>query len=108
MPGNQLCISADSHVVEPPELFTPLEKRFGEQAPRVRFFEDRGPHDDEAIGGVGVQGPVHAGGNRQPMAPAHGTPGPVEGRGHGAVARPIELTTDQQIPVNSIKPLNKP
>ncbi len=33
--GKLLCISADSHVVEPPEMFTPLEKVFGDKAPRV-------------------------------------------------------------------------
>ena len=63
MPGNQLCISADSHVVEPPELFTPLEKRFGEQAPRVRFFEDRGPQLDLGDGrlGLSISGFLQAG-----------------------------------------------
>lgn len=33
--GKLLCISADSHVVEPPELFEPLKKRFGDKAPYV-------------------------------------------------------------------------
>ena len=37
------CISADSHVVEPPELFAPLQARFGERAPRVQDYEDWGP-----------------------------------------------------------------
>jgi uncharacterized protein len=37
------CISADSHVVEPPELFSPLQKRFGDRAPRVVESDDRGP-----------------------------------------------------------------
>ena len=31
----QPAYSADSHVVEPPELFNALERRFGERAPRV-------------------------------------------------------------------------
>ena len=39
----QLCISSDSHVVEPPELFEPLVKRFGEEAPHMVFREDIGP-----------------------------------------------------------------
>ena len=39
----QLCISSDSHVVEPPELFEPLVKRFGEEAPHMVFREDVGP-----------------------------------------------------------------
>jgi predicted TIM-barrel fold metal-dependent hydrolase len=38
-----LCISSDSHVVEPPELFEPLVKRFGEEAPHMVFREDVGP-----------------------------------------------------------------
>ena len=35
-----LCISADSHVVEPPELFEPLVKRFGDEAPHIVQRED--------------------------------------------------------------------
>lgn len=31
----QLCISADSHVVESAEFFLPLQTRFGDQAPRM-------------------------------------------------------------------------
>ena len=31
----RLAISADSHVVEPPELLAPLQDRFGDRAPRV-------------------------------------------------------------------------
>src|ERR671918_451957 len=38
-----LCISSDSHVVEPPELFEPLVKRFGEEAPHIVHREDIGP-----------------------------------------------------------------
>jgi uncharacterized protein len=49
-----LCISADSHVVEPPELFAPLEKRFGERAPRIRYTEDRGPQLDLGDGRLGL------------------------------------------------------
>src|SRR5687768_13087283 len=33
--AKQLCISADSHVVESVEFFEPLRKRFGDAAPRV-------------------------------------------------------------------------
>jgi uncharacterized protein len=33
-PG-RLCISSDSHVVEPPEMFAPLQKKLGSRAPRV-------------------------------------------------------------------------
>jgi predicted TIM-barrel fold metal-dependent hydrolase len=35
-------ISADSHIVEPRELFDGLERRFGERAPVVRWDEKRG------------------------------------------------------------------
>src|SRR6476469_1940312 len=49
-----LCISADSHVVEPPELFAPLEKRFGDRAPRIRYTEDRGPQLDLGDGRLGL------------------------------------------------------
>jgi predicted TIM-barrel fold metal-dependent hydrolase len=50
----QLCISSDSHVVEPPELFAPLEKQFGEQAPRIQFFEDKGPALNLGNGKMGL------------------------------------------------------
>src|SRR5215469_9753916 len=33
--SRRLCISSDSHVVEPPEMFAPLEKRLGSRAPKV-------------------------------------------------------------------------
>ncbi|MHB8573781.1 MAG: amidohydrolase family protein [Dehalococcoidia bacterium] len=61
--ARQLCISADSHVVEPPELFTPLEKRFGERAPRVVDTPDRGPVLDLGNGqfGIGISGFFMAG-----------------------------------------------
>src|SRR5690606_37859611 len=39
----KLCVSSDSHVVEPPELFEPLVKRFGEEAPHIVHREDIGP-----------------------------------------------------------------
>jgi len=45
-------ISADSHIVEPRELFDGLERRFGERAPRVHWDEQRG----EVMSTPGVQG----------------------------------------------------
>jgi predicted TIM-barrel fold metal-dependent hydrolase len=33
--GKQICISADSHVVEPAEFFEPLVRMFGEEAPHI-------------------------------------------------------------------------
>src|SRR5438128_12130656 len=33
--SRRLCISSDSHVVQPPETFAPLRKRLGSKAPRV-------------------------------------------------------------------------
>lgn len=42
MPSKQLCISADSHVVEPPEVFAGLEERFGDQAPKVIHHPEYG------------------------------------------------------------------
>lgn len=59
MIDGQLCISADSHIVEPVELFAPLEKRFGDQAPRVRVVDPaRGPQLDLGNGqlGIGISG----------------------------------------------------
>lgn len=35
MAAPKLCISGDSHVVEPPEVFAGLVERFGEEAPRI-------------------------------------------------------------------------
>jgi len=61
--AKQLCISADSHVVEPPELFLPLAKRFGERAPRVVETDDRGPVLNLGNGkfGLGISGFFMAG-----------------------------------------------
>ena len=51
----QLCISADSHVVEPPELFEPLKKRFGERAPHIRVIDpELGPQLDLGNGKSGL------------------------------------------------------
>ena len=33
--ARRLCISADSHVVEAPEMFAGLDQRFGEDAPKM-------------------------------------------------------------------------
>ena len=49
-----LCISADSHVVEPPELFAPLRKRFGDRAPRVVETDDFGAQLDLGDGRLGL------------------------------------------------------
>jgi len=49
-----LCISADSHVVEPPELFAPLQKRFGERAPHIRMTDEQGPRLDLGNGKLGI------------------------------------------------------
>jgi predicted TIM-barrel fold metal-dependent hydrolase len=51
--NTSLCISADSHVVEPPELFAPLQKRFGDRAPHVSD-QGRGPQLDLANGKRGL------------------------------------------------------
>jgi predicted TIM-barrel fold metal-dependent hydrolase len=61
--NSDLCISSDSHVVEPPELFEPLAKRFGDKAPRIRYYEDRGPALDCGDGriGFGISGFLEAG-----------------------------------------------
>jgi uncharacterized protein len=40
--AQQLCISGDSHVVEPPEVFAGLEQRFGEEAPKIVHDPERG------------------------------------------------------------------
>lgn len=55
MPADRICISADSHVVEPPELFAPLERRFGERAPRIRVAKpELGPQLDLGNGTLGL------------------------------------------------------
>jgi hypothetical protein len=38
----KLCVSADSHIVEPPEVFLGLDKRFGDRAPRIEYVPERG------------------------------------------------------------------
>lgn len=50
-----LQISADSHVVEAPELFAPLERLFGDRAPRIRVADPaRGPQLDLGNGQLGL------------------------------------------------------
>ena len=59
MPIKQLCISADSHVVESAEFFEPLVKRFGDEAPRVVVADpERGPQLALGDGqlGLGISG----------------------------------------------------
>jgi predicted TIM-barrel fold metal-dependent hydrolase len=48
-----LCISADSHVVEPPEVYAGLDKRFGERAPRMVEHPERGLITDHGDGTFG-------------------------------------------------------
>lgn len=51
----QLCISADSHVVESEEFFLPLQTRFGDKAPRmVTVNPDLGPQLDLGNGKLGI------------------------------------------------------
>ena len=53
--GKQLCISADSHVVESAEFFKPLEKLFGDKAPRIVTADPaRGPQLDLGNGKLGI------------------------------------------------------
>ena len=55
MTTKQLCISADSHVVESAEFFTPLAKRCGDQAPwGVVADPDRGPQLNLGNGQLGL------------------------------------------------------
>lgn len=55
MSGKPLQVSADSHVVEAPELFAPLERLFGDRAPRIRVADpSRGPQLDLGNGQLGL------------------------------------------------------
>ncbi|HEX8969126.1 MAG TPA: amidohydrolase family protein, partial [Chloroflexota bacterium] len=49
----RLCISADSHVVEPAEMFAPLQKRLGNRAPRIVRTE-MGDQLDRGDGTLGL------------------------------------------------------
>jgi predicted TIM-barrel fold metal-dependent hydrolase len=53
MPDKRLCISADSHVVEPAEVYAGLEKRFGDRAPRMIEHPERGLVTDHGDGTLG-------------------------------------------------------
>ena len=53
--ANKLCISADSHVVEPAEFFEPLKAMFGDQAPHMRIVNPaEGPRLDLGNGTLGL------------------------------------------------------
>ena len=54
MPPRRLCISADSHVVEPPELFEPLQVRLGSRAPKIVRTEAFGDQLDLGDGTLGI------------------------------------------------------
>jgi predicted TIM-barrel fold metal-dependent hydrolase len=49
----RLCISSDSHVVEPPEMFAPLQKKLGSRAPKVVKTE-MGDQLDRGNGTLGL------------------------------------------------------
>jgi len=51
--ARRLCISADSHVVEPPEMYAPLQKRLGSRAPRIVRTE-MGDQLDRGNGTLGL------------------------------------------------------
>ncbi len=51
---SRLCISADSHVVEPAELFAPLEERLGSRAPHMVHNEAVGDQLDLGNGKLGM------------------------------------------------------
>jgi predicted TIM-barrel fold metal-dependent hydrolase len=53
--SSSFAVSADSHVVEPPEVFEPLATRFGEDAPRIVHSAERGY---EYVSGNGRSTPV--------------------------------------------------
>ena len=55
MVSRQLCISADSHVVESEEFFRPLQQRFGDKAPHmVTVDPDLGPQLALGNGKLGI------------------------------------------------------
>lgn len=53
MTAQTLCISADSHVVEPPEVYAGLDKRFGDRAPRMVEHPEKGLVTDHGDGTFG-------------------------------------------------------
>ena len=53
--AQQLCISADSHVVESAEFFQPLEELFGDRAPKMVTVDPaRGPQLSLGNGKLGI------------------------------------------------------
>jgi predicted TIM-barrel fold metal-dependent hydrolase len=65
MTSQKLCISADSHVVEAPEVFAGLVERFGEDAPHIvhhpeygdaLVFEGSQPRPGFGVGRLGIAG----------------------------------------------------
>ena len=65
MAAQKLCISADSHFVEAPEVFAGLEERFGADAPKVIHHEEYGdllllpgatPRPGFGVGRLGIAG----------------------------------------------------
>ena len=53
--AQQLCISADSHVVESAEFFEPLEELFGDKAPKMVTVDPaRGPQLSLGNGKLGI------------------------------------------------------
>jgi predicted TIM-barrel fold metal-dependent hydrolase len=63
--AQKLCISADSHVVEAPEVFAGLEERFGDQAPKIVHHAEYGdilalpgmpPRPNFGVGRFGIAG----------------------------------------------------
>jgi uncharacterized protein len=46
----QLCISADSHVIEPPEVFAPVARRLRGTEPKMIYTEERGYLLDTGLG----------------------------------------------------------
>jgi len=53
--AQQLCISADSHVVEPAAFFEPLQEMFGDKAPKIVTVDPaRGPQLDPGNGKLGL------------------------------------------------------
>jgi predicted TIM-barrel fold metal-dependent hydrolase len=51
--NGRICISADSHVVEPPEVYDGLDKRFGDRAPRMIEHPEKGLITDHGDGTLG-------------------------------------------------------
>jgi len=65
MAAQSICISADSHVVEAPEVFAGLDKRFGDQAPQIKRHPEYGdylalpgtqPRPNFGVGRFGIAG----------------------------------------------------